>query len=670
MRSFSRRHVRRRADSTPALFERLEDRVLLSVDVLVADRNPATTQLANSQNDPAIGISLNGTIVVAWANVSTSTNTDVRFRRYTSDGTPLDAADRSVSLATSLREENPSVAVAPDGSFVIAYAAYKASGDADIAFDFYDANGAFVRRVVEPSPAGIIAFEPDIAITPSGTIAAIWTRTGTGTGGGDILARVFDSQGDPLTGLIVVAGTSGTLEESPAIAIDPDGNFVVTYEVSDSAVAVQRFSADGSALAARQFIDPPGASAGDLFTRPDVDRAYDGSFVVAYTAFPTTGGSFGYWHVFNADGSQRAEGAANPLSGSSGDVSVGMDIYGNFAVGYTRITAGGDYQAEATFFDSTGRQADTVAVNQDATGNQFDSKVAIKNNLLAGSYFDASGGGDVEFSVIEQRRGKFGVARPNAGGGLTFFLDSNATQAFDAFDAVFDFGLAGDIVVVGDWNADGADDLGVGRPNGSGGLTFFLDSNGNRGFDGSDAVFDFGLEGDIIVVGDWNGDGIDDLGVARPNGSGGLVFSLDANGNRGFDASDSVFNYGLVGDIIVIGDWDGNGIDQLAVARPNSTGGLTFSLDLNASRFWEPDQDVAFNYGLDGDGIAVGDWDGDGTDALGVVRPNGTGGQQIYPDLNENYLFDLTDALFAFDFGLADDLLVVGSWEQTALRSA
>lgn len=652
--------------------EQLEDRTLLSIDVLVPDANPVTTQLANSQNQPTIDISLNGTIVVAWNNEVSVTDTDVRFRRYTSEGTPIDATDRVVSLVTSGREESPSVAVAANGSFVLAYEAFRSLTEADVAFDLYDTNGTFVRRVVETAASGTSYGEPDVSVTPSGRIVAVWTQTGTGTGGGDILARVYDSQGNALTGVIVVTGTSGTGEQTPAVAVDPEGNFVLTYETgASSQVALRRFSANGGSLGGAVLLSPAAASASDLLTRPDVDRASDGSFVVAYTVVEGGGSSYAYWHLFNADGSQRSEGAANPLTGNSGDTTVGMDLYGNFVVGYTRILAGGDFQAEATFFDSTGRRSDTVEVNRNATGNQFDSAVAMTNNLLTGVYFDdSSGNGDVEFSVIEHRRGKFGVARPNSSGGLTFFLDSNANLGFDGFDAVFNFGLAGDIVVVGDWNGDGADDLGVARPNGSGGLTFFLDSNGNRMFDAGDAVFNFGLAGDIIVVGDWNGDGVDDLGVARPNGSGGLVFSLDANGNFGFDAGDSVFNYGLVGDIIVIGDWDGDGIDQLAVARPNATGGLTFSLDLNNSRFWEPSEDIAFNYGLVGDNIVVGDWDGDGLDALGVARANGTGGLRLFPDLNENYLFDATDALFAFDFGLADDLLIVGKWDQTALRSA
>jgi hypothetical protein len=89
-------------------------------------------------------------------------------------------------------------------------------------------------------------------------------------------------------------------------------------------------------------------------------------------------------------------------------------------------------------------------------------------------------------------------------------------------------------------------------------LVFSLDSNGNRSFDsGVDSVFNFGLATDSIIVGDWDGDGDSELGVARPNPSGGLVFSLDTNGNLAFDPGvDQVFNFGLASDIIVTGAWN------------------------------------------------------------------------------------------------------------------
>jgi hypothetical protein len=263
---------------------------------------------------------------------------------------------------------------------------------------------------------------------------------------------------------------------------------------------------------------------------------------------------------------------------------------------------------------------------------------------------------------------RVGVARPYGSGGLRFFVDSNGNYKWDTgVDAFVDFGLSEDIAISDDWNGDETSEVGVARPNSTGGLVFSLDSNGNGQFDpGVDAVFDFGLATDRIVVGDWNGDEVSQLGVARPNATGGLVFSLDSNGNLNFDPGvDQVFNFGLAGDTIVVGDWTGNGISKLGVARPNATGGLVFSLDSNGNRAFDPGADAVFNFGLAGDRIVVGDWDGNGVAQLGVARPSATGGLVFSLDSNGNHQFDPgVDAVF--HFGLASDIIVTGAWPPPA----
>ena len=73
------------------------------------------------------------------------------------------------------------------------------------------------------------------------------------------------------------------------------------------------------------------------------------------------------------------------------------------------------------------------------------------------------------------------------------------------------FGQAGDMPVVGDFNGDGVDDIGVYR-----GGQWIVDIDGNRQIDAKDKVFELGGAGDKPVVGDWNDDGTDDPGVYHP----------------------------------------------------------------------------------------------------------------------------------------------------------
>ncbi|MCW1069439.1 hypothetical protein OJ604_11590, partial [Streptococcus anginosus] len=72
--------------------------------------------------------------------------------------------------------------------------------------------------------------------------------------------------------------------------------------------------------------------------------------------------------------------------------------------------------------------------------------------------------------------------------------------------------------------------------------------------------------------------------------------------------ADSVFSYGRAGDEVLVGDWDGDGVDTFAVRRGNVFY-VKNSLASGAA-------DTSFSYGRAGDATLAGDFDGDGRDTL------------------------------------------------------
>jgi N-acetylmuramoyl-L-alanine amidase len=170
----------------------------------------------------------------------------------------------------------------------------------------------------------------------------------------------------------------------------------------------------------------------------------------------------------------------------------------------------------------------------------------------------------------------------------------------DAF-ASYRWGKAGDIPVVGDWDGDGIQTVGVVRPSATVGSNHFL----LRNTDGSVADFWYGAYGDRPVVGDWNGDGVWTPGAVRAG-----VWRL-RNSNTG-GAADVTFQFGRSGDRYLTGDWDGDGDFTPAVQRAGTfwfrnattTGPSHFRL-----RFGRV-EDLGF----------AGDWNGNGTWTPGVLR--------------------------------------------------
>ena len=127
----------------------------------------------------------------------------------------------------------------------------------------------------------------------------------------------------------------------------------------------------------------------------------------------------------------------------------------------------------------------------------------------------------------------------------------------------------------------------------------------------ADYTFTYGGPGDIPLLGDWNGDGIDTPGVYRPaQGSAHLINEIPAFESTA--VADTTFFFGMPGDRVFTGDWDGDGIDTLGLSR----NGQVFLAGTNATGVAER----VFWFGTRTDLPYAGDPDGNGTDGMFLHR--------------------------------------------------
>ena len=176
----------------------------------------------------------------------------------------------------------------------------------------------------------------------------------------------------------------------------------------------------------------------------------------------------------------------------------------------------------------------------------------------------------------------------------------------------FTFGDAGDQPIVGDWDCDGVDTVGVFRDG-----MFALRNSNSAG--AADLTFMAGDAGDVAVAGDWNGDGCSTVGLHRP--STGEVFIWNSAPGDGEVAppADITYYFGDPDDKAFAGDFDGDGVDTIGLHR-ESTGFVYFR-----NSHTQGIADNEFYFGNPDDRLIAGDWGiVDGVDTPAVFRPSNT----------------------------------------------
>jgi lysophospholipase L1-like esterase len=176
----------------------------------------------------------------------------------------------------------------------------------------------------------------------------------------------------------------------------------------------------------------------------------------------------------------------------------------------------------------------------------------------------------------------------------------------------FYYGDPGDFPLSGDWNCDGIDTPGLYRQ--SDGYVYVRNSN-TQGVAGR--RFFFGDPGDVPLAGDMNGNGCDTISGYRPSEQRFYIINELGADDGGLGAADYSFVFGNPGDQPVAGDWDGDGIDEVGLHR-DSTGLFYWRNTLTTGI-----ADGQIYFGDPGDRFVAGDWGVvDGRDTPAVYRPS------------------------------------------------
>ncbi len=238
-----------------------------------------------------------------------------------------------------------------------------------------------------------------------------------------------------------------------------------------------------------------------------------------------------------------------------------------------------------------------VYLDPPASGDRFSARVTIDDgdggtDTLAGPVRVDSGIGVNTVGLVDTGQGQWHLIMPD--GGVTSFY----------------FGNPFDVPVVGDWNCDGIETPGLFRLSDA---FFYLRDSNDQGV--ATRRFFAGDPNDVPLAGDFDGDGCGEVALYRPSTQQFFIFfELGAN-EGGLGAANVTFGFGNPGDTPVVGDWDGDGADEIGLYR-ESTGFFYYRNSLTTGV-----ADGQFFFGNPLDKFVAGDWIATGSDAPGVYRP-------------------------------------------------
>jgi hypothetical protein len=252
--------------------------------------NSYTTGL---QQRPKAAIAGDGSFVVIWeSNLQDGNSYGIFARRYDSTGLPT-GPDFQVNTYTTGAQYRASVAADTAGNFIVVWSGQDAAPRGVIA-QRYDASGARVGAefVVNTYTTGS-QYRPSVAMAPDGRFMVVWETFGQDGDNWGVAGRRFDASGVAQGADFLVNTYTTGGNRFPAVAADAGGSFVVTWTSPNEdgnalGVLGRRYDVAGSP-------DPPFLV--NTYTTGDqslsaVAAASNGDFVVAWYS-PQDGDIYG-----------------------------------------------------------------------------------------------------------------------------------------------------------------------------------------------------------------------------------------------------------------------------------------------------------------------------------------------------------------------------------------
>jgi hypothetical protein len=217
-----------------------------------------------SQNCPDVGMDENGNFVVVWHSWDQDGgDRGVYAQRFKYDGTKI-GGEFLVNTYTAYSQAEPSIDMASDGKFVVAWQSWKqenvSTEDYGVYAQIFNADGSKSGNEIHVNTlTADNQFYPDVAISDTGNFIITWTNwitydpndASAKPNYGEIFVQRFDSKGNKIGTEFQANTTTLEFQWLPCIALYNDNSFVISWgswkqDGSREGVFLQFFNHDGS----------------------------------------------------------------------------------------------------------------------------------------------------------------------------------------------------------------------------------------------------------------------------------------------------------------------------------------------------------------------------------------------------------------------------------------
>jgi hypothetical protein len=220
----------------------------------VGSEFPVNTYTLGDQNAPDVAMDANGNFVVVWESFGQDGSSRGVFgQRYDKSGAPM-GTEFPVNTYTALGQDHAAVASDAQGNFVAVWESRDQDGNLNGIFgQRFDAAGNFIGSEfpVNTNTSGPQQ-DPDVARNAEGEFVVVWESLSQDGDGWGVFGQRFDAVGNPVGSEFGVNTTIAGNQEDAGVALDANGNFVVTWEshlsFPDKNVIGQQYDAAGNPL--------------------------------------------------------------------------------------------------------------------------------------------------------------------------------------------------------------------------------------------------------------------------------------------------------------------------------------------------------------------------------------------------------------------------------------